>query len=417
MEGLRARLVPMQAIVRIPSMRWYWINAVASAFGDSLSSTALLLVIIRETDSVASMALMSMMMAVPAILFGILSGTLVDRWDARRTVVQSQSVRALVILGLIYVDVGGALWFAYVLAFAQSLIGTFDDPARARMVRAITSGENRLAVNSLTASGTQIASVLGTTVAGVLIGLTDTSWMPFVLSAVMFFGGGLAFGRIGVDAAPIATTGPEQSFLTRTRVGFDTIRRSAILRGTTLSIAATSLGLGMATIALLPLITQVLRINEAWFGAIEASQTSAMILASLTIAFVANRIAPRRLAVNAVLGIGIAIVLLSQVPSVWWLFPAMFLLGLLIAPMGSGFNTILQTETDLEVLGRVAATINTFAQAASLLAMAVGGVLGDVIGVRETMAVAGGLCLIAGVVTIAQFRLAPPAADDIDAVA
>ncbi len=91
-------------VFRNRSVRWYWTNTVVSAFGDSLTSVALLLLVLRETGSLSMMAGMSIVIAISGIVFGVLSAVRVDRWDAKRVVVLSQCVRAILILGLVYVD-------------------------------------------------------------------------------------------------------------------------------------------------------------------------------------------------------------------------------------------------------------------------------------------------------------------------
>jgi len=103
------------------------------------------------------------------------------------------------ILGLVYVDLGHQIGFAFVLAFFQSLVGTFDDPAGVRLIRTMTDEATRLSVNSLTSSGTMIAGILGTTIGGTLVGTLEHYWPSFALDSVTFLIGAFAVSCIVGD--------------------------------------------------------------------------------------------------------------------------------------------------------------------------------------------------------------------------
>ena len=403
-------------VFRNRSVRWYWTNAVVSAFGDSLTSVALLLLVLRETGSLSMMAGMSIVIAVPGIVFGVLSAVWVDRWDAKRVVVLSQCVRAILILGLVYVDLGHHIGFAFVLAFFQSLVGTFDDPARIRLIRTLTDNATRLSVNSFTSSGTMIASILGTTIGGTLVGTLDRYWPSFALDSMTFLIGAFAVSCSMGDFAAVPRTsdvGQSKRFLDESLEGIRATFRSPVLSAVMIAASAATLGLSAATIMLLPLITEVLNIQPGWFGAVEAAQSGSAILVSLAVGIIGNRINARPLVVVGLIGTGVAIAAIGSAVNIWTLLVAMFVVGLFITPTGSGYSTLLQTFAPKNVIGRVAAAMNTVIQACGLVAIAAAGFLGEYLGIRETMWIAGAICIGAGI--LAWVLLTRPGEDALTA--
>jgi MFS family permease len=72
----------------------------------------------------------------------------------------------------------------------------------------------------------------------------------------------------------------------------------------------------------------------------------------------------------------------------------LFAVGLLVTPLQASVSTIIQTSVSNEVRGRISGALNTMISTASLVSMAVAGVLGQAIGVRNVF-VAGGLVIVA----------------------
>lgn len=400
---IRGRLAPLNT----PNLRWYWLNAVASAFGDSVTNIALTLMVLRETGSLSLMATMSIVVIVPGIVFGILSATWVDRWNAQRVIVVSQCLRAVLILGLVYVDLGHHLWFAFVLAACQSLVGTFDDPARARLIRTITDDETRLSVNSLTSSGVMIASILGTTAGGTLAGALDFFWPAFVVSSITFLVGAWAISHIrgDFDAALLPNSrGEESYFLDDVREGISVIRQSPVLLAVVITASVANLGLGAATIMLTPLIVDVLHAQPAWFGAVEGAQSTSAIMISLVIGVFGRTLDPRRLIVACMVSTGMVVAMIGLTVNIWSLLAAMFIVGITITPVGASIGTLLQTHAPVAMIGRVAAAMNTCIQTFSVASMAIAGVLGDAIGVRPVFWMAGAVCVVAGLLVGILFQ-------------
>ena len=142
---------PMSAgdVLRIPSFRRLWLGQLVSEAGDGLTNLTLLLLVNHLTGSTAAIAAMAICLAIPPMTIGLFAGAYVDRADRRRIMLASDLLRAIVVLGFVFVGSSGSLWLLFVLAFVQSSVGTFFAPARVAVIPKVVPPEGLLAANSV----------------------------------------------------------------------------------------------------------------------------------------------------------------------------------------------------------------------------------------------------------------------------
>src|SRR4051812_50223279 len=90
----------MRAALRSRPFRRLLTALAVSQAGDWLYNVALLAFVYERTDSPAWVAATTAVRVVPVVLLGPLGGVLADRYDRRRVMVGSDTVRALCMLGL-----------------------------------------------------------------------------------------------------------------------------------------------------------------------------------------------------------------------------------------------------------------------------------------------------------------------------
>ena len=262
-------------VLRIPSYRRLWLGQLVSEAGDGLTNLTLLLLVNHLTGSTAAIAAMAICLAIPPMTIGLFAGAYVDRADRRRIMLASDLLRAIVVLGFVFVGSSESLWLLFVLAFVQSSVGTFFAPARGAVIPKVVPPEGLLAANSVAQATRVVASVAGAGLAGLLIGVAGTFWPAFVLdslsflaSFVLILGLPAAVGRItsATDGSPVdASTQP--GIGASLRMGLSRVAHSRLLSTTILSLAVVMLGLGAVNVLFVPLLVRILEVNPAWFGA------------------------------------------------------------------------------------------------------------------------------------------------------
>src|ERR1051326_2478420 len=93
----------LRALLAGRNFRNLWLGQLISQLGDGVTNLTVLIVINKLTGSTVAIATMAIAIAVPQLVFGLISGVYVDRWDRRRTMIVSDLVRGLAVLGFIAV--------------------------------------------------------------------------------------------------------------------------------------------------------------------------------------------------------------------------------------------------------------------------------------------------------------------------
>ena len=398
-ESPDAPIRPTQ-LFRIPNYRYLWLGQIVSDFGDSLVQLAMLLLINHLTGSVTALATLSMIMAVPRLVFGLLSGVYVDRFNRRHIMLASDLSRALLVLAFILVDSPSRVWILYLIGFLQGSVMTFFTPARSALMPNLVPARALLPANSIAQTTQVIFALLGNTVAGLIIGFSGSYWPVFALASLTYF---LSFASVfqirHVPAAPLTPHSPItlRYVLIQLQAGLKVTFSNPILAGSIVALSVTMLGIGAVNVLMVPLVVNVLKVPETWFGLVGAGETVGTVLSGAVLAWLAARFRPQNLVVVGLLGAGLFLALVSTAQHVGLVVLFLFLTGLCIPPISASVQTILQTEVPDDLRGRTSAANNTLTTTAMLLSMAAAGVLADAIGVRLVFVIGGGLVILAGV--------------------
>lgn len=123
----------------------------------------------------------------PSLLLLPLTGLAADRFDRRRILIISQSLQAVLALGLAILTLTGRLelWHVYTLAFLLGCVTAFDAPARQTFVAELVSDKNLSNAVALNSTSFQMARMAGPAIAGLLIAVADAGWV-FLINAATF---------------------------------------------------------------------------------------------------------------------------------------------------------------------------------------------------------------------------------------
>jgi MFS family permease len=392
-------------ILRIRNYRLLWLGQLISEAGDGLTNLTLLLLVNALTGSTAALAGMAIVLAIPPLTIGLVAGTYVDRLDRRRIMLASDVLRGIVVLGFVLVGSASSLWLLYILAFVQSAVGTFFTPARGAILPRIVPREGLLAANSLAQATRVVSGIVGSALAGLIVGLIGTFWPAFILDSLTFFVSFALIARLPAALGTIqvsahAAAGVRGALL----VGLRTIGRSRVLSTTMLALAVSMLGLGAVNVLFVPFVVRVLQVGPVWLGPVELAQSASMILASGLIGVLARRLAPSSIVTIAMAGVAVTIAAAGTVVAIWQLLVLMFVIGWFVVPLQAAVITILQQSTPDGERGRVMSVVQASMSAASVLSMGFAGIVGDAIGIREVMFAAGGITGIGFLVALVGYR-------------
>ena len=117
--------------------RMLWLGQVVSQMGDWFDTIAVYTLALQLTGSSRSVALIMVARFLPSVVMGPLSGVVADRFSRRSIMIASDIMRALVVLGFLFVRRPDQMWLVYVLTVLQLAFSAFFEPAKTAALDAI----------------------------------------------------------------------------------------------------------------------------------------------------------------------------------------------------------------------------------------------------------------------------------------
>src|SRR5260221_14729034 len=114
----------MFAVFRKRDFSLLWVAQLVSTVGSSLTTLAAGIIVYRLTGSALSVGLMLMATAVPALVFGLIAGVVVDRYNRKRIMVAADLLRAGVVFTIPFLVHVHVIWL-YVAVMVSASITQF----------------------------------------------------------------------------------------------------------------------------------------------------------------------------------------------------------------------------------------------------------------------------------------------------
>jgi hypothetical protein len=246
-----------------------------------------------------------------------------------------------------------------------------------------------LAANSISQISRVVAGLIGTGLAGVIVGVSGEVWPAFVVDAATFFVSvAIVYGvdrRLGI---PESLAGSARAGIgASVGEGLRAIAGSRTLVATVAGTAVAMLGLGGVNVLFVPFLVNVLQVSPVWAGPLEGAQTVSLVLAGGLVATIAARRSSTSIVSVSLAGVAAVVACLSIVPNVGWAFVVLFAVGWFVTPLQAATTTILQTSVADGMRGRVMAAFQASMSTTTILSTAAAGIFADVIGIRQVILV------------------------------
>jgi MFS family permease len=338
------------------NFRLLWLGQLVSLSGSTLQMAAILWqvsLLVPPNMKGLALGLVGLTRVVPIVVFSLISGVVADALDRRKLMLLTQTGMTLVAAALAAFTFSGqkALWPIYALAAVSAAFGSFDAPARQSLIPNLVPPEHYPNAISLNAVMMQTASVLGPTLAGLVIATLGVGW-AYAFNALSFLAviaALLLMRDVPGRAAGARTEVSLQAALEGLRYVF-----SAPLIRSTMLLDFFATFFSSAT-ALLPIFAQdILRVGPQGFGWLYAAPSLGAVLASVALVPLAERIDRRgRVLLVAVFIYGLATVMFGVSHTFWLTFMCLAVSG--AADMVSTIlrNIIRQLSTPDALRGRM----------------------------------------------------------------
>ena len=378
-----------------------------------MNTTGLAIMLFVVTRSPVMVALGLIAKAVPTIMFGLLAGPLVDRFNRQRVMVLADLARALLTVTIPFWALN---WLpgVFIAVFLIAIASTFFNPAKQAIIPNLVPERLLVRANSLVQSSERTMELVGYALAGVLA--ATISWVPlFLIDAATYL-----FSAATLLGVPDSIRSARQKQVTLSRDIADGMRfivRSPVLRSIMALTAMTGLFAGMTFPTLVVLAYGALHAGASGYGVLEAVIGGGAILGAMASPQLMARYRAGVLILVGVAGFGLCYALTGLVQSFLFAFVFLFACGVASTIYYVPLISITQREAPDYIRGRVMASRFLLAQAGLLGGMAISGPLTARLGAPLVFVTAGTLLVAAAIVAFAfrdlrdaRLRDATPAA-------
>lgn len=320
---------PTAPLSRNRDFRLLWLGQAASMLGSRISWVAYPLLVLALTNSPTKAGVVGFASTIPALLFGLPAGALVDRWNRRRTMIACDLGRAVAVGSIVVATAAGVLTYYQLVAVAfveRSLSALFDPAEEAAIGQIVPTDQLPLAI-ARNESREYAAFLVGPPLGGALFQIGRG--LPFLADAVSYVVSAISLGfiRRPLNEAALARDHLLRSILD----GASYLARTSFLRTTTLISAGSNFvsnGIGLATVV----IARQAGATAAEIGVMLAIAGLGGLFGSLAAPRLQSRLSP-----NLVVGVGTwtwtALVALVAIAHSVWALAAILATLLFLAPL------------------------------------------------------------------------------------
>lgn len=185
MEALPTQVGYIDLLRRNRSFRQLWLGQVVSQMGDWFDTIALYTIILKLTGSGRDIGLLLVARFIPSFFFGPISGVVADRFSRQQIMIVSDLLRAVVVLGFLFVRRPDQLWIIYVLTVFQLGLSTFFEPAKTASIPSIVEDRELIAANAISSVTWSVMLTLGAAIGGFITSSFGTD-AAFILDALSY---------------------------------------------------------------------------------------------------------------------------------------------------------------------------------------------------------------------------------------
>ncbi|MEU4498893.1 MFS transporter [Streptomyces sp. NPDC023998] len=364
-----------------------------SLTGDWILRTGLAYQVYQVTGSALASGGMLIASFLPQIVLGSVAGTLVDRWNRRRTMITTNLLLAAGLVPLLFVDRPERIWIVYAVMVWEGCVQVFFEPAEKALIPSLVDTQHLVTANALNAQTADLARLIGGAAGGVTaawggigaVALLDL--LTFITSAVLLRRIRTRGKRSPSDPVTVGVKGRLRQLRTEWADGLSLTWRLRPLQVVFGFVVVTSVGEGIMSTLFAPFVRDVLHGSGSAYGTLMAAQAVGGITGGLLTAVIGQRFPAARLWGVGALAFGAIDLALFCYPvvtegaGIWPALACMIVAGAPASLAIAGLMTVLQGVTDNGVRGRVFGALGVVDAGSTLVGIAAGGALGEKVGI------------------------------------
>ena len=405
----------MRDVLKIPGFRRLWFAQAVSILGDFLAIFAVIsLITFRWHGTPLQVTNVMTAYLIPIAIVGPLSGVFIDRWNVKRTMIASDLIRAVLVIGLVFVT---KLDQIFLIFLALSTVSSFFGPAQSVTLRTLVPMNGLLSANALMSQAFYSMRIIAPALAGLLVYWLGENSCFYLDSASFFFSAAMLSTIVVVRV--VSTTGTSEKTVGSLMKDY-TAGSRFILTHPAISFVMIAMMTGMFVLSCFsPLISVYVRdqlhAGTRSFGLISAMIGVGLIVGTQSVNALAKGFSKKYVALFGLFGVAFSTFVLALFKTALLAGTAMFGIGFAIAFIVVPTQTLMQQETPHDMLGRVSSSFMAVFSLSQLLGLLLSGSLADWIGIRRLFLFSAVLLVVLSAIGYWWLREAKPQASEVAA--
>lgn len=388
------------------NFRNLFVAGIASRSGRTVATTSLVWLVFQETGSSLDLAYLGIAETMAAIIFSLLAGLAVDRFNRRNLMIMADSIRglALMILVGVLLLIGFNLVMILLVAFVISSFSVLFGPSEYAVIPEVVGSSNVSDANGLVRSSRSMADFTGSALAGALI-VTIGAVVGLAYNSITFFASAALIAaitsNIGKVNQKVSESGAKTSYLKDLREGFGWLKRNRGLLELTISALFLNFFFTIAVTYMVVFSTNALHQGGLIFGTILALTSIGDAVGALIVGRVnATRFAGKAWTLPYGVGCGAFLFVMSLFVNVYVTLLSALALGVLLGFAGTSWLSAAQMIVPSSMQGRYFGIDSLGSYAIIPAAQISGALLIGLFGITETFGISALGLLATGAVFI-----------------
>jgi MFS family permease len=372
-----------------------------SAYGDSLYAATILWIAAEMTNSTVQLSIIGICETLPAIVLGVFSGTIVDKFLKTRIMILSDFARALCILivFLLYITSELNIYYIFAVTLVLGIFHSIYNPAQFAIIPEIVKEEEIQQANSVNTIMLNISNMAGSSSSGFIYRFLGVP-ISILINITSYIVSGIC--TIFVKPAKIIKT--ENTVFNIHTVFADTVGGLKYIMGKPVLISCMLLSMTInilsGALILVPLyIKNDLNMSITIFGLAEGFGAAGMVFGAWLLANIKIKKTYEALFLSGFLQ-AVSFLVIAIIPNPIILIAFRGIYGLFNGTLNVLFVTKFQSEIDEEYLGRVYSVSYIIGTVSLPLAAVMCGFVADFFGIARAWSI---LSILVGLLVLINY--------------
>src|SRR5688572_14135624 len=380
-------------LYQYPAFGRLWMGRLLSLFGDAFTMIALSWFVLQATGSGTATAGILLTLQLPAILTGMVIGSLIDRFQPRTIMTIDNGLRTLIVgsIPLLYWSGLLELWLLFLLTFLAGMLVPATEVGSRSILPELVEDQDLDAANMLWSFTTNLSLVVGPAVAGLLVASFGGPSVLLIDAATF-----AVMAIIALTLPAVRRGEPSVQARLSERLGLRQLWDLKVVRYTTLLSLVFFFSYGPLEAALPLYSDAVLQTDARGYGLLWSALAVGALIGTLSSTTLSRRLRSGVALPLIALLWGISLLPLVFTDDLWFACGFLLLGGLMWGPYTPMETTLLQRNVPKTQLGRVFGARSTLLTGGSPLGLAIGGILLAFVPSTSVIAFSAIACILVG---------------------